>query len=90
MHIQIFSIGGTIDKVYFDKLSTYEVGFPSIKEILTSMPISFTYKIDSLLRKDSLDLTDEDRALIKNKVSKCKEEKIPVCPFGKQTALPNF
>ncbi len=76
MHIQIFSIGGTIDKVYFDKMSTYEVGFPSIKEILGTMPVSFSFTIKSLLRKDSLDLTDKDRKQIYTHVVKCKEEKI--------------
>ncbi len=76
MNIQIFSIGGTIDKVYFDKLSTYEVGFPSIKEILRTMPVSFSFTIKSLLRKDSLDLTDKDRTQIYTHVVKCKEEKI--------------
>ncbi len=76
MHIQIFSIGGTIDKVYFDKLSKYEVGFPSIKEILVTMPISFTYTVKSLLRKDSLDLTDADRKQIHRHVLQCKESKI--------------
>ncbi len=76
MHIQIFSIGGTIDKVYFDKLSTYEIGFPSIKDILNSMPVSFTYSIKSLLRKDSLDLTGKNRELIRKKVVACKEKKI--------------
>ncbi len=78
MHMHIFSIGGTIDKVYFDKLSTYEVGFPSIQEILESMPVSFTYKMDSILRKDSLDLTDQDRQQIRKKVIRCKESKILV------------
>ncbi len=69
MKIKIFSVGGTIDKVYFDKLSDYQVGFPSAREILAGLPIGFEYEIESLLRKDSLDMDDIDRQLILEKVS---------------------
>jgi len=66
--IKIFSVGGTIDKVYFDSLSQYQVGFPSVREILDNLPIAFEYEIESVLRKDSLDMTDEDRQLLYNRV----------------------
>lgn len=68
MKIKIFSVGGTIDKVYFDQLSQYQVGFPSVREILDSLPIAFDYEIESLLRKDSLDMDDADRQLLKQHV----------------------
>ncbi|MFN8597289.1 MAG: asparaginase domain-containing protein [Anaerolineae bacterium] len=64
MKIKIFSVGGTIDKVYFDKLSEYQVGFPSVREILDGLPIAFEYEVESLLRKDSLDMDDVDRELV--------------------------
>lgn len=76
MKIKIFSVGGTIDKVYFDKLSEYQVGFPSIRDILEALPIAFEYEIESLLRKDSLDMTDEDRALIRARVEADPADKI--------------
>jgi L-asparaginase len=66
--IKIFSVGGTIDKVYFDQLSQYQVGFPSVREILDGLPIAFDYEIESLLRKDSLDMNDADRQLVKQHV----------------------
>jgi L-asparaginase len=59
--IKIFSVGGTIDKVYFDQLSEYQVGFPSVREILDGLPIAFEYEVESLLRKDSLDMDVADR-----------------------------
>ena len=34
MKIRILTTGGTIDKVYFDAKSTYEVGEPQIGEVL--------------------------------------------------------
>jgi len=64
MKIKIFSVGGTIDKIYFDQLSDYQVGGPSIRDILKNLPLNFDYDIVSLIRKDSLDMTEEDRELI--------------------------
>ena len=68
MKIKIFSVGGTIDKVYFDALSQYQVGFPSVRDILDGLPIAFDYEIESLLRKDSLDMDNADRQLVKEHV----------------------
>ena len=68
MKIKIFSVGGTIDKVYFDELSQYQVGFPSVRDILGGLPIAFDYEIESLLRKDSLDMDNTDRQLVREHV----------------------
>ena len=70
MKIKIFSVGGTIDKVYFDSLSEYQVGFPSIREILDGLPIAFDYEIESLLRKDSLEMDDADREHIRDAIER--------------------
>jgi L-asparaginase len=64
MTVQIFTTGGTIDKVYYDAKSEYEVGEPQIVAILDEAGVTIDYDVTTLLRKDSLDLTDEDRALI--------------------------
>ena len=69
MKIKIFAVGGTIDKVYFDKLSDYQVGLPNAKEILDRLPIAFEYEVESLLRKDSLDMDDVDRELVRAHVA---------------------
>ncbi|MFH0781422.1 MAG: asparaginase domain-containing protein [Pseudomonadota bacterium] len=62
--ISIISVGGTIDKVYFDAKSEYEVGPPNIEKVLAELNLSITYLVNSLMRKDSLDLNDHDRTLI--------------------------
>ncbi len=64
MKIRILTTGGTIDKVYFDAKSTYEVGEPQIGEVLERARVAFEYSIRTLCQKDSLDLTDEDREQI--------------------------
>jgi L-asparaginase len=65
MHtISIIAVGGTIDKVYFDAKSEYEVGPPNIEKVLAEQNLSISYQVTSLMRKDSLDLTDADRTLL--------------------------
>ncbi len=76
MKIKIFSVGGTIDKVYFDQLSEYQVGFPNVREILEGLPIAFEYEIESLLRKDSLDMDDTDRQLVFDRVAADPQAKV--------------
>jgi len=68
MKIKIYTVGGTIDKVYFDRKSTYEVGEPKIGEILKEANVTLEYEISSILHKDSLDMTGKDRQLIFDKI----------------------
>jgi L-asparaginase len=67
--ISIIAVGGTIDKVYFDAKSEYEVGPPNIEKVLSELNLSISYSVKSLMRKDSLDLSDGDRALIAETVA---------------------
>ncbi len=72
--LRIFTTGGTIDKIYFDAKSEYEVGEPQISEILREMGVTFPFEITSLMRKDSLDMTTTDRELIRKAVQQCREQ----------------
>ena len=69
MKIKIITTGGTIDKIYFDEKSEYHVGDPQIVEVLKEANIAFEYEVVPLMRKDSLNMTDEDRHLIYEKIS---------------------
>ncbi|MFB2705857.1 asparaginase domain-containing protein [Marinobacter shengliensis] len=62
--IQILTTGGTIDKVYFDANSKFEIGETLLPELLRESNIHDGYIIRELMRKDSLELTDDDRATI--------------------------
>jgi L-asparaginase len=64
-HLIVVTTGGTIDKVYFDAKSDYQVGAPQIGEILGRLGVAFTFEVIPVLRKDSLDMTDADRAAIR-------------------------
>ncbi len=74
--LKIFATGGTLDKIYFDKKNEYQVGEPTVHEVLSRGHVVFNYEVESLLRKDSLDMTDEDRKMIFEKVSKAPERYI--------------
>jgi len=66
--LSIYSMGGTIDKIYFDDLSSYEVGEPQAGEILKEARAALDFSVHEVLRKDSLHLTAEDRALLRARI----------------------
>lgn len=67
--LHIFTTGGTIDKVYFDALSEFQVGESPLDAILREANVGIDYELTSLMRKDSLELTDADRSDIFEAVS---------------------
>jgi L-asparaginase len=66
--ILVLTTGGTIDKQYFDALSRYQITDSVITQLLTVARVTHPYVIEEVLRKDSLDLTDEDRIRIVTRV----------------------
>jgi L-asparaginase len=76
MRLRVISTGGTIDKVYFDAASTYEVGEPQVGPVFRESNVTFEFVVESVLQKDSLAMTDEDRALIRARVEASPENLI--------------
>ena len=66
--LNILTAGGTIDKIYYDDKSDYQIGEPEIGRILRAMNVAFDWEIRALLRKDSLHMSDEDRVLIRQAI----------------------
>ena len=64
MSIKFLTTGGTIDKIYFDANSKFEVGDSQINQILAEGNVTIDFEVVPLMRKDSLELTDEDRQTI--------------------------
>ncbi len=64
-HLSIVTTGGTIDKIYFDDKSAYEIGDPQIGKILDALGVAFTFDVLPALRKDSLHLDESDRDLLR-------------------------
>ena len=65
----IITTGGTIDKVYFDDKSDFQVGEPEIGRILQELGVAFRFRVIPILRKDSLHINDADRELIRATVA---------------------
>ncbi len=76
MTLQIFTTGGTIDKTYYDAKSAYEVGAPQITEILRQANVTAPYEVETLFRKDSLDVTGEDRAEVVRRVREAPARRV--------------
>ena len=76
MSIVILTTGGTFDKIYFDANSEYSIGEPCISSILDEGNVMSDYRVQSILKKDSLDITHSEREIIKKSVIECEEERI--------------
>jgi len=74
--IEILTVGGTIDKVYFDALSAFQVGEPAVEQILHQAGVEVEHGIRRLMSKDSLEMTDDDRAEIARAVSRSRADRL--------------
>lgn len=75
-NLLIITTGGTIDKIYFDDKSDYQVGAPQISDTLGLMGVAFEYSVQALMRKDSLHMNDDDRQQIRAAVEASDAEHI--------------
>jgi L-asparaginase len=76
MKVEVIATGGTIDKVYFDALSEFKIGESQVPEVFEEANVGFEFHLTSLLKKDSLELSDSDRALIRQCVLNSDADKI--------------
>ena len=80
MRIDFVCTGGTIDKDYpkHAKSFCFEIASPAVKRILTGINPNFEYKINSIMRKDSLEMTAKDRQRIFDACKKASVKKLIV------------
>jgi len=69
MQLAVFSMGGTIDKVYFDDLSDYTVGEPQVGAILAGANVDLAFEVMEVARKDSLYVTDDERRELRERIA---------------------
>lgn len=72
----VLTTGGTIDKIYFDAKSEYSTGDSEFPEIAQLAQVQMPYRLQSVFRKDSLDMTDEDREVIREAVAAASEKRV--------------
>ncbi|MEA3390743.1 asparaginase domain-containing protein [Sphingobium sp. CCH11-B1] len=76
--ILLLTTGGTIDKIYFDALSDYQVGETVMAKLLEIARVKRPFRVEEVTRKDSLELDDRDRALIYARVSAAPENHVVI------------
>jgi L-asparaginase len=76
MKVHVLTTGGTIDKVYFDAKSEFEVGPPTITELLKEAHVTAEVTVEKVMAKDSLDMSDTDRQLIRERVAACAADRV--------------
>jgi L-asparaginase len=76
--ILVVTTGGTIDKQYFDALSEYQIAESVIEKLLAVSRVTHPFRIVELMRKDSLELSDDDRALIRATIAGAPETRVVV------------
>jgi L-asparaginase len=76
MTIAILTVGGTIDKDYFDALSEYKIVHSPMEDLFSAINVTFDHHLTSLMKKDSLEMTDEDRKIIYNHIKGLQEKQI--------------
>lgn len=74
----ILTTGGTIDKNYFDALSEYQIVESGIPALLKEARVALPHRVEEVCRKDSLDLTDADRAEIASRAAEAPESRIVI------------
>ncbi len=80
MNITFIQTGGTIDKDYphTTKGWAFEFGEPATNRILEKLNPSFSYNILTAFQKDSLEITEEDRAELANMINGLDCDKIVI------------
>ena len=80
MSILFVGTGGTIDKDYPKTLNGYafEICQPAVQKIIHTVSPSFKYTVQSVVKKDSLDLTQQDRNIIADTCANAQENMIVI------------
>jgi L-asparaginase len=76
--IVVLTTGGTIDKTYFDALSKYQVGESVVQRLLEIGRVTCPFRIIEGMRKDSLDLTPEDRETLRAMVAELPATRVVI------------
>ena len=76
--ILIVTTGGTFDKQYFDALSEYAIADTMVPRLLEQARSTHAFRVVELLRKDSLEITEAERAEIVATVEAAPESRVVI------------
>ncbi|MBF4461317.1 MULTISPECIES: asparaginase domain-containing protein [unclassified Rathayibacter] len=75
--ILVLTTGGTLDKEY-SLAGELEIGETTVPRLLAPVLTTLEFRVEPILAKDSLELDDDDRALIRDRVLAAEEDRIVV------------
>lgn len=78
MSIALITMGGTIDKDYFDALSEYQVVESTLLSDVANLGLELNFASQSICKKDSLEVTDDDRQALLDAINELTETHILV------------
>ena len=76
--ILVLTTGGTIDKQYFDALSQYAITDSVIARLLETGRVAHPFRIEEVMRKDSLEIGDEDRDALAGRIEASANARIVI------------
>lgn len=76
--ILVLTTGGTIDKQYFDALSEYQITESIVSRLLEVARVRLPFRIEEVMRKDSLEIGEADRDELLDRVSAAPETRIVI------------
>ncbi len=76
MKLFVISTGGTINKVYNELTGELDIGNSVAKNIYSLARGNLSVREIAIIGKDSLDMTEDDRALLANTIKKADEKNI--------------
>ena len=76
--ILILTTGGTIDKQYFDALSRYQITDTMVTKLLEIARVTHPFEIREVLRKDSIEMTEDDRVRVLEQARSARHSRIVI------------
>lgn len=88
MKLTFLQTGGTIDKDYpkVTKGWAFEIADPAVNRILEKLNLPFEYEVFSVFKKDSQEITDEDRQALLKYCQNLENDKI-IITHGTDTMI---
>lgn len=88
LHVTFIQTGGTIDKDYPRSKGGYafEITEPAVERVLANVDASFTYDVVTVCKKDSTEMTDEDRDKLIDTIEKSECQRF-IVTHGSDTLI---
>ena len=78
MELLVLTTGGSIDKTYSAAESSFVIGVPAVRRVLTDASVTLEIEVRELFRRDSLDISEDDRQAIAAEIRRSDFKRVVV------------